>query len=413
MKIGILCLPRFRHLKALIVRQLAGLPHSFCVYEQRGRDHIDGGMAGLPLAANVEIVLLDDVDFASIRAHVERVRIDNVVSFSDRGVVLAAEVRTHFGMGGNTPAIEARVVHKGSTRQRLREAGLSRVDSRVTTLDRLGEDIGDLPLPAIVKPTSLGASMCVEKIDDLAQLPDYVARCRANRIFRERDELLIEKYVPGPELSVEGLVARGKVHFLGVTESHTSGPPYFVGTGHDFFAEHHDAPRLYAFVTDVIRCLEIDDCPFHIELKYEGGGLEVLEAHTRYGGAMIMELVEEATGVQPFAHYIETLAGAPFHRPSSSPDIRAQHLLCTPDGVIDRIRLDAEVTTHPQVISWALDVADGGAIEPNVVPIEYAGYVNFRASDRADARRFRSFIDEHFSIRHHPRNRSVQVHHGS
>lgn len=398
MKIAILCLPRFEQLKQLIVRQLARLDHTFYVFEEHAREFIDGGLGRLQCPDNVELVV-GPVHEDTIVDHVERERIDQVISFSDRAVVLAAAVRERFGMGGNSPLVESRVVHKGLTRQRLHERGLSRVPYQVTRLDRLADDVRDRSLPVIVKPTSLGASFCVELIEHVEQLPRYVARCRANRVFGERDELIIEQYLPGRELSVEGIVTRGRVELFGVTESHTSGVPYFVGTGHDFFTRHDDAPRLYPFITDVIRCLELDDCPFHIELKYVDDGFEVVEAHTRYGGAMIMELVEHATGIPVFSHYVETLSGAPFHRPRDPDEaIFAQHLLCTPEGVIDRIRLDPAVTTDPRVLSHALDLAAGDTVERDVVPVQYAGYVTFRATDRADAQSFRDFIDRHFTL---------------
>lgn len=398
MKIAILCLPRYEHLKQLILRQLASLEHSFWVFEEGAREFIDGGFDRLEYPSNVEPVVVARLDEAAVSEHVQREGIDQVISFSDRGVVLAARLRERFGMGGNSVRTEACVVDKGRTRKRLVEAGLSRVLHRVTSLDRLEEDARDFALPVVVKPTSLGASFCVQLVEDRAQLPPYIERCRANRVFADDDPLIIEQYLPGPELSLEGIVSRGEVTIFGVTESHTSGPPYFVGTGHDFFPRHEDGERLGAFVTDVIRCLGMTDCPFHIELKVQEG-LEVIEAHTRYGGAMIMELVEHATELPVFSTFVQTLAGTPPPPPRADlHGVFAQHLLGTPAGVIERIHLAPEVTADPRVISHALDFADGDTIEKDVVPLQYAGYVTFRAEDREDALRFRAFIDEHFSI---------------
>jgi predicted ATP-grasp superfamily ATP-dependent carboligase len=400
MKLAVLALPRFAPLKQLIVRQLAQLHHTFHVIEERVWESLGSGLDRLEHAANVERVLVDRLDYTWLVDYVERHRIDQVISFSDRGVVLAARVRERFGMRGNSAPVEARVAHKGLMRRRLHERGLSRVAFRVTSLDRLHEEIRELPLPVIVKPASLGASFCVQLIDDLERLPQYMERCRAHRVFGNHDELIIEEYLPGRELSVEGLVTRGHVEFLGVTETHTSGSPYFVGTGFEFFAKHEDAPRIQAFVTDVIRCLQLDDCPFQVELKCVDDGFEVIEAHTRYGGAMLMELVEHATGVPVFSHHVETLTGSSFDRPRPPSDmIHALHLLCTTAGVIDRIRLDPEVTEDPRILSCSLYVSDGDTIAADVIPLECVGHVSFRATDRADAQRFRSFVDHHFSLK--------------
>ncbi len=400
MKLAILCLPRFEQLKRLILGQLAQLDHTFYVFEERAREFIDGGLERLRYPANVQLVLVDQLDLAHVVERVEAEQIDQVISFSDRAVVLAARVRERFGMRGNSSSTESRVVHKGLTRQRLHEAGLSRVGFRMTKLERLARDLGEQALPVVVKPTSLGASFCVELIESLAHVAPYIERCRANRVFDDRDDLIIEHYLPGRELSVEGIVTRGRIEFLGVTESLTSGPPYFVGTGHDFFADHEDAARLHAFVSDVIECLQLVDCPFHIELKYVDDGFEVVEAHTRYGGAMIMELVEHATGVPAFSHYIETLMrGAPSPHPRPAREgICAQHLLCTPAGVVQRIELDPVITHDPRILSFALDYGAGDTIAADVVPLQYAGYVTFRAEDRQAAQRMRTYIDQHFRL---------------
>jgi hypothetical protein len=402
MKLAILCLPRYEHLKQLILRQLATLEHTFYVVEELAREFIDGGLAKLVYPANVVPVMLERLDHEGLLRLVREHGIGQVISFSDRGVVLAARLREQLGMGGTDSRTEAWVVDKGLMRRRLHEAGLSRIRFVVTTLERLAEDVRDQPLPVVVKPTSLGASFCVELIERHDQLPAYVRRCRANRVFKDGN-VIVEQYMPGRELSVEGIVARGEIGLLGVTESHTSGEPYFVGTGHDFFTRHEDAATLEAFVTEVIRCLELDDCPFHIELKYVEHGYEILEVHTRFGGAMIMELVEHATGIPVFSHYVETLLGAPLRRPRHAEGlIHSQHLLCTTDGVVERIHLDPAVTADERVLSFALDYADGDVIEADVVPVQYAGYITFTARTRDEANRFRALADQGFTMELRP-----------
>ena len=60
--------------------------------------------------------------------------------------------------------------------------------------------------------------------------------------------------------------------------------------------------------------------------------------------------------------------------------------------------LDPEVTADDRVISAALDHAPGDTIEADVVPVQYAGYVTFRARDREEAAGFREFVDERFVL---------------
>ena len=398
MKFLILCLPRYKHLKQLILQQLENLEHTFYIFEELHREFIDGGMDGLEYPENVVPVLLEKLDHEALVRHIEAQRIDQVMSFSDRGMIAAAKLREQLSMGGNDVQSELWVFDKVLMRERLHEAGLSDVRFKSTTLERLVEDASDQPLPIVVKPANLGASICVELIGSKSALPGYIERCRSNRVFND-GRLIIEEYVPGPELSVEGIIARGDIGFLGVTESHTSGVPYFVGSGHDFFASHKDASRIYEFTTAVIRCLQIDNCPFHIELKCTGDHYEVVEAHTRFAGAMIMELVERATGVKVFANYIETLAGGNLPQPTAANGIFCEHLLCVQQGVIGEIRIDPAITSDERVISFAIDFSAGDTIEADVVPVEYAGYISFKANDVEDANNFRTAVDESFFVK--------------
>jgi hypothetical protein len=266
MKFAVLGLPRSQHLKSLILGQFAAVDHDFVVFEERDREFIDGGWSGVTHGERTTVVLLDRFDDDRLAEAVREHGAERIISLSDRTALPAARLRSRCGIPGMAERAENWVVDKGLMRVRLLAQGLSRVGTLRTTLDRLTADLDGHSYPCVVKPVSLGASMCVELLRGPADLAPYVRRCRANRVFAD-EELVVEDYVPGPELSVEGVVADGTVTFYGITESHHSGEPYFVGTGHDFFPAHEQAAPITAFVRQVIGALEMDDCLFHIELS--------------------------------------------------------------------------------------------------------------------------------------------------
>jgi hypothetical protein len=394
-KIAVVGLPRFARLKELIFRQLDQTPHDYVVIEESGRDFIDGGSHALcPRRGEMLMVVRFDegplVDIVSERG------IDSVVSFSDRGVVVAARVRDCMAMGGNPVAVEEMAVDKAATRQRMLDTGLSRVQYATATLSGLTDALGRIGSPAIVKPRSLGASICVELISTSDQASRYLERCRRNRVFKD-GQVVIEKYLAGPELSVEGIVVGGKAHFYGITETHHSGPPFFVGTGHDFFPSHERAEEIYAYTQRVITAMGMWQSPFHIELKaIPGEPLEVIEVHTRFGGGMIMELVHHGIGVPAFADYLQVVAGQPPAEVGSNSLLFCEELLCVPSGRVERIEVGSRLADHPALLHCALDLRAGDAIEADVVPVEYAGYVLFRANDREDAAQLRRMMAANF-----------------
>jgi hypothetical protein len=398
MRFAVLGLPRSRHLKSFILRQFGDSAHTFIICEERHREFIDGGWDGVEHGSNTEVVLFDRFDDDELAKRLDKEGIERIISLSDRTMLAAARLRERCRLPGNSLRSEQWVVDKGLMRQRLLECGLSAVDSLRTTVDRLVTDVAGHAFPLIVKPASLGASLCVELLRTPEDVVPYTERCRANRVFDD-DDLVVEDYVAGPELSVEGVVSDGQVVFFGVTESHHSGAPYFIGTGHDFFPAHERAEEAYGFVRRVISALDMDDSLFHIELKCPQDGWEVIEVHTRFGGTMIGELVLHGTGIEVFSHYVDLLAGAAVQQPVPLvTGLCAQHLLCSPPGRIDHIDLAGEVTQDPRVLSHALDFADGEVVEADVLPVEYVGYVTFTAADRGEAAAFRDHCQRHLTV---------------
>ncbi|HYE28437.1 MAG TPA: ATP-grasp domain-containing protein [Allosphingosinicella sp.] len=393
MRIGVVGLPRYKPLKQMILDQFGATRHDFLIVEEANREFIDQGLGGLAAPPNVRWKMVPGLEPDGVVDALAGEGIARVTALSDRGAIPAGRARERLRLPGMREAQEAWVVDKAAMRRRLAAAGLTRIATAETNVDGLAETIARFELPVIVKPTRLGASICVERIDTPAAIPAYVERCRANRILNG-GTLMIEPFVAGPELSVEGIVARGSIAFFGITESHTSGPPYYVGTGHDFFARHPERTAIEGFAARLIEALEMDDCPFHIELKIGAEGFETIEAHSRFGGAMIMQLVERAAGVRAFAMLADALAGdAPVVPLAATAGLVCEHLLPIGEGRVEAIDLPADLLAERRVVGHALDYAPGEVIEPNVLPVQYAGYVAFEASDRDDAARFRAKLD--------------------
>lgn len=395
MKIALICLSHSLHTKRLILKQLGQLDHSFVVFEEAGTSN---QFDKLVQPHNVELMQLPTLDHDLLVQKVIETGAQQVISFSDRGVLPAARLRQHFGYGGNSVETEQWVVDKGAMRQRLVECGLSRIAFKSTRVEKLLDDAAAFQMPFIVKPASLTGSLCVELIRSPESLSAYVQRCLANKVFKDGN-LLVEEYIPGKEFSVEGIIVRDEVKFLGVTESHTSGEPYFVGTGHDFFSQYQDQSKIQGFVAEVIRCLGFNNCPFHIEAKETPYGYEVIEVHSRYGGSMITELVEASTQFKPFSGYIEALLGATTEIVvQDDTPVYSQHFLLAGEGAIAELKLSVDLASLPGVLSCSIDYAEGGVVEAGILPVNRLGYVTFKSRSLSEANEFRRFVDRHATI---------------
>ncbi len=91
------------------------------------------------------------------------------------------------------------------------------------------EDARDFPLPAIIKPANSSGSTGIyvvktkEDIEFFLQNKGYVANPSYDiALKKDKTTFVIEKYIDGTEVSVEGFVYNGKVKIVGITSKETT-----------------------------------------------------------------------------------------------------------------------------------------------------------------------------------------------
>lgn len=168
--------------------------------------------------------------------------------------------------------------------------------------------LAELAFPMIVKPSELAGSAGVRLAHDEAALREAVPAALAETLPFEVDGqassvvaifgcdrgALVQEYVEGPELSIEGYASRGVIVVLAVTEKIHSGPPLFEELG------HLQPPRL-----ETARCREIEEYAvavgralglrntfFHLEVRWRERGPVLIEINCRLSGDMIGRLLE-------------------------------------------------------------------------------------------------------------------------
>ena len=161
--------------------------------------------------------------------------------------------------------------------------------------------------PVVVKPrTSFGSHGVTLAADD-RQLAALAARW-------DPGDVLLEAFVPGGMLHIDGFTADGECLFAqpsryvnGCLSFHEGQPLGSVqlDPGSDDFT------RAVAFAREVLAAMPpVGFCPFHLEaFQRPDGELVFCEIACRLGGAHIMESLTYATGVNPAALWIRHQAG--------------------------------------------------------------------------------------------------------
>ena len=142
-----------------------------------------------------------------------------VLSVDDSATQLAAVVSAQLGLPSNDPRAAEAARDKFVMRSMLSAAGVKCPAFRLVARD---DDVTEVArqtsYPAVVKPRRMSGSRGVIRVDTAAELAAALTRVRAILASEAEADatILIEDYLPGAEVAVEGVVAGGEVQILAI-----------------------------------------------------------------------------------------------------------------------------------------------------------------------------------------------------
>ena len=224
--------------------------------------------------------------------------VDGLIALGDRPTATAAYTARALGFAYNSPQSVENCRSKLCQREVLRDAGLPVPGFFSFRLDKRAEKI--LPrvqFPCVVKPLRLAGSQGVIRANSPEEFQSAVARIKdllespEVKVTREPDldRLLVERYIPGAEVAVEGLLTRGKLRILGVFDKPDPlEGPYFEEsiyiTPSRLPDEMYD--RLLDCAEHTVQALGLTHGPVHAEFRINDEGPWVLEAAPRPIGGL-------------------------------------------------------------------------------------------------------------------------------
>jgi biotin carboxylase len=228
--------------------------------------------------------------------------VDGVLALGDRPTSTAAHTARALGFPYNSPESVENCRSKLRQREVLRDAGLPvpgffsfRLDKRVEKI------LPRVQFPCVVKPLRLAASQGVIRANQPEEFQAAVARIKQLlespevRVTNEPelDRLLVERYIPGAEVAVEGLLTRGKLRILGVFDKlDPLEGPYFEETLYVTPSRLPDEiyDRLLDCAERTVQALGLTHGPVHAEFRINTDkpeeGVWVLEVAPRPIGGL-------------------------------------------------------------------------------------------------------------------------------
>lgn len=229
----------------------------------------------------------------SIVAFARQYPVDAIVPTDDDGVVLAALASDALGLTHNRMSAVSAARNKYQAREVLSSSGMPTPEyHHFSVRDDPTEAARKVPYPCVVKPLALSASRGVMRADNPAEFA--AAFERLVRILEEEslDEasaaaaqhVLVERFIPGDEVAVEGLLIDGDLTVLAIFDKPDPlDGPFFEETLYVTPSRHPEAVQqaIVEATRQAVTALDLTDGPVHVELRVNADGPWILEVAPR------------------------------------------------------------------------------------------------------------------------------------
>jgi biotin carboxylase len=320
--------------------------------------------------------------------------VDSIVSADDAGVVIAARASELIGLPHNPFEAAAATRDKGLMRTMLGQAEVPQPAfgeaKDVENALRVASSIG---WPVVLKPVGLSASRGVIRADDEEQL--RVAVERVQRTFPSEladmgGRLLVEQFVPGREITVEGLVWSGELEVLTILDKPDPlDGPFFEETM--FVAPTDLAPPVIEEVHRITQA-SIDGIglvhgPVHAELRISDDRPAVIEIAARtIGGHCGRALTFGLLGYSLESLVLRQALGSRKRGMTRTPEATGAYMIPIPRaGLLQEVRGVDEARAVDGVWSVEISAPIGSAVAPPPDGDRYLGFIFARAHRRSDA----------------------------
>lgn len=313
-----------------------------------------------------------------------------IIGTDDATVELAARAAAALGLPHN-PAPSVRLARrKDQARVCLRQAGVQIPEFRRLDLEQsLSPQRANLSYPLVIKPVGLSASRGVIRVNNESELSQAVLRIQTILHDDARLEpdvaryLLAEKFIPGAEVAVEGMLFGGDLQVLAVFDKPDPlNGPYFEETYYTTPSRHSEdvLQKLHDTIQAACSAYGLLEGPIHAECRINEQGIWIIEVAARTIGGLCGRLLKFGTGYNLEELVLAQAMGK--HLPAQGMEQGAGVLMIPipQAGVLKRVEGILAAQRVPGVESVEIQIRDGHQLVPLPEGSSYLGFIFARAA---------------------------------
>jgi len=318
-----------------------------------------------------------------------------VIGTDDSVVELAAKVAQHHGLAHNDANAARLAKRKDLARDALKSHSTPIPNYKRFNIEALLELAShkdfiftDMAFPIVVKPVALSASRGVIRVNNQTELVNAVQRVKhilGKNTDLEKDEqqwVLLEEYIHGDEIAVEGIVEKGKFKLLTIFDKpEPLHGPYFEET---FYItptrlEQTKIDKVVSVVQSACEAYGVKTGPVHAECRLREQDVYLIEMAARTIGGLCSDILEYGLGCSLEDIVLKQAIGEPSN--SMFSDIAAGVLMIPvpSQGILKRVEGLLEANKVEFIEDINIQLRDGYELIPLPDGNSYLGFVFAKA----------------------------------
>lgn len=242
------------------------------------------------------------------------------LTFQETDIVAVGRANARHGVSWSRP--EADEVARDKSRQRaaLEQAGVPSPRYRRAGAREVGqEDLDHVGLPCVVKPTRGASSSHVQLVntrEEAVAVIEAIRRLASSGAhhfydFLPREWAMLEEYLPGEEVTCDGVVIDGVFHLGGIHSKVLPDTPWFEEDLYTLpYGDEGVEQEITEMMQDLVSSLGLKMCLFNTELRRDTRGhFRVVEFSTRISGGHVYRNIRSVHGVDLVELFVRAALG--------------------------------------------------------------------------------------------------------
>ena len=332
---------------------------------------------------------------ANIREWAVKYDLKAVIGVDEESIVLAAKLSESLGIIHNSLESVELTKNKFLMRKALADSGLKSPWFKRFSVHEIPKDINaEISFPCVLKPTFLSASQGVVRANNIEEfcksfemLSGLLSKKEMKIQGKEQaDWILVEEYISGKEVSIEGIVNDGKLKSLAIFDKPDplEGPTF----PETIFITPTTLPEqvqvsLFETAQTALNALGIIKGPVHVELRINENANYILECAARSIGGLCSKVLEFKGGMSLEELILRSALGRNIEKTNLSGTAKGVMMMPTEQrGLLMQIRGAEEALALSGITEMEITIKPGEMLEPLPEGARYLGFIFAEGNDQ-------------------------------